>query len=614
MTSPSTASGTSLALGQFTGGMLGTGGSVFAGSTSSGLISISTMGQMVTVKLNRDNHLLWKAQVVPILRGHQVLGYVDGSYPAPPKSVRESDADGAPMVDNVAYTAWYTQDQLILSALLSTLSPEVLARTLGLASSAAVWSAIERMFSSHSRTKVTHIRRQLALIQKDMSMADYYGRVKALGDQLAAIGSALSDDEMTTYLLTGLDQSYESFTTSINLQGGNMPLDELYSHMLDYEALWEAANTSYQITANAAARGNGGANRGRGRGNGGRGGYANQGGRGGPPNHGGNGGNPGGQGARRNAPGNRPTCQICGTVRHSAFKCYNRFDASYQGEELLRFTNHANTGHQAFDPAWYVDSGATDHITGDLEKLNVREIYSGKEQVHAANGSGMKISHIGDSHIHMPHNQSLVLKNVLLVPQTQKSLLSAHRLTNDNNVSIELFPNGFVVKDLATRKVLAHGASEDGLYPVLGRRPSQHRTALSISVKPSYSRWHCRLGHSSSVIVDHVLNRFDLPYGDKQNKTSICDACQQGKSHQLPFSRSNRVSSVPSELVFSDVWGPACLSSGGFKYYVSFVDDFSKFTLLFCLRNKKDVEQVFLQWQAHVERLLNRKVLQVQSD
>lgn len=109
-------------------------------------------------------------------------------------------------------------------------------------------------------------------------MADYYGRVKALGDQLAAIGSALSDDEMTTYLLTGLDQSYESFTTSVNLQGGNMSLDELYSHMLDYEALREAANTSYQITDNAASRGNGGANRGRGRGNGGRGGYATQGG------------------------------------------------------------------------------------------------------------------------------------------------------------------------------------------------------------------------------------------------------------------------------------------------------------------------------------------------
>ena len=144
----------------------------------------------------------------------------------------------------------------------------------------------------------------------------------------------------------------------------------------------------------------------------------------------------------------------------------------------------------------------------------------------------MEISHIGDSRIIMSHNQSLILKDVLLVPQAQTNLLSAHRLTNDNNVSIELFPDCFVVKDLATRRVLAYGAaSEDGLYPVYGRRPSQHRTALSVSVKPSYSRWHCRLGHPSSAVVDHVINRFGLPYGDMRNKTSVCDACQQGKSH-----------------------------------------------------------------------------------
>jgi hypothetical protein len=63
------------------------------------------------------------------------------------------------MVANATYTAWYAQDHLILYALLSTLSPEVLAGTLGLASSAAVWSAVERMFTSNSHSKVTHIRR-----------------------------------------------------------------------------------------------------------------------------------------------------------------------------------------------------------------------------------------------------------------------------------------------------------------------------------------------------------------------------------------------------------------------------------------------------------------------
>ena len=59
---------------------------------------------------------------------------------------------------------------------------------------------------------------------------------------------------------------------------------------------------------------------------------------------------------------------------------------------------------------------------------------------------------------------------------------------------------------------------------------------------------------------------------------------------------------------------PALASSGGFKFYVSFVDDFSRFTWIYLLKHKSDVEQVFYNFQAHVERLLNAKIRAVQSD
>jgi hypothetical protein len=55
------------------------------------------------------------------------------------------------------------------------------------------------------------------------------------------------------------------------------------------------------------------------------------------------------------------------------------------------------------------------------------------------------------------------------------------------------------------------------------------------------------------------------------------NACQQTKSHQLLYPISTSASKAPLELIFSDVWGPACDSIGQFKYYVSFIDDFSKF-------------------------------------
>jgi histone deacetylase 1/2 len=50
---------------------------------------------------------------------------------------------------------------------------------------------------------------------------------------------------------------------------------------------------------------------------------------------------------------------------------------------------------------------------------------------------------------------------------------------------------------------------------------------------------------------------------------------------------------MPLELIHSDVWGLAIASSGGFKYYVSFVDDYLRFCWIYLLKHKSDVKQVF---------------------
>jgi hypothetical protein len=58
----------------------------------------------------------------------------------------------------------------------------------------------------------------------------------------------------------------------------------------------------------------------------------------------------------------------------------------------------------------------------------------------------------------------------------------------------------------------------------------------------------------------------------------------------------------PLELVFSDVWGPTLEFVGRYKYYISFIDDFSKFTWIYLLKNKLDVFHVFQDFQTHFER------------
>lgn len=70
----------------------------------------------------------------------------------------------------------------------------------------------------------------------------------------------------------------------------------------------------------------------------------------------------------------------------------------------------------------------------------------------------------------------------------------------------------------------------------------------------------------------------------------VCEHCLSGKMKKLPFPNSVSTYLYPLELVHSDVWGLVPqISSNGFKYYVSFIDDMSKYTWFFPITSKSDV-------------------------
>jgi hypothetical protein len=55
-------------------------------------------------------------------------------------------------------------------------------------------------------------------------------------------------------------------------------------------------------------------------------------------------------------------------------------------------------------------------------------------------------------------------------------------------------------------------------------------------------------------IVKLVLSKNNLPIFSDTSHELVCDACQLGKSHQLPYPVSTSTSKAPLELIFSDVW------------------------------------------------------------
>ena len=85
---------------------------------------------------------------------------------------------------------------------------------------------------------------------------------------------------------------------------------------------------------------------------------------------------------------------------------------------------------------------------------------------------------------------------------------------------------------------------------------------------------HCRLGHPFLPLLKKLYLQFS-------SLSSLnCESCQYAKLHQVRLSpRVNKRASTPFKLVHYDVWGPCpVLSPIGFKYFITFVDDFSRVT------------------------------------
>jgi hypothetical protein len=147
----------------------------------------------------------------------------------------------------------------------------------------------------------------------------------------------------------------------------------------------------------------------------------------------------------------------------TANRCSKQFDRSFITPEVQ--ANTASTSPYGVDTNSYLATDVTDHVMSELDKLTVRDRYTGTEQVHMASGVGKEIRHVGHTSFHTA-DHPIHLKNILHVPKAAKSLVLASKLVDDNHVYVEIYPKFFSVKDQETGKVLLRGKSRGGLYPL----------------------------------------------------------------------------------------------------------------------------------------------------
>jgi GAG-pre-integrase domain len=123
---------------------------------------------------------------------------------------------------------------------------------------------------------------------------------------------------------------------------------------------------------------------------------------------------------------------------------------------------------------------------------------------------------------------------------------------------------------------------------------------------------HRRLGHPYFFALSMVYP----PLFEKANKEKlVCDACEFGKHTRSSYSSSGSRSYLAFDLVHSDVWGPCPTTAvNGYKYFVSFIDYFSRVTWLYLMKNKSDVFACFKDFHKGIQTQYGAVVKVLRSD
>ena len=122
------------------------------------------------------------------------------------------------------------------------------------------------------------------------------------------------------------------------------------------------------------------------------------------------------------------------------------------------------------------------------------------------------------------------------------------------------------------------------------------------------------MGHMSDRGLTELSRRGLIP-ALKKEKNDLCEPCIYVKQHRIKFASSTKRSEGILELVHSDVWGPAPVSArGGARYFVTFIDNFSKRVWVYLIREKSEVFARFKAWRAEVEKKVGQSVKCLRSD
>lgn len=596
---------------------------------------------LVTPPLDGSNYLAWSRSMIRAFGAKNKLKFIDGSMEIPDD-------------DDLNRAAWERCNHLIQSWIINSVSPQI-AQTLVFHENAIdAWQDLKERFAKADRIRIATLRSKINnLKQGSKTVLDYFTEMKTLWEELnshrpmphctcphpcrcAAMREARNfrlEDQVIQFL-TGLNDQFNVVKTQVLMLDPLPSINKVYSLVIQEESnnhsLSVPPDESLSLV-NATESSHG---RGRGRGRGYSSGFR-------PPRqcsfcgkhnhtvdycyqkH----GHPNFQkqgssvnvsssndeietqpGSSSEAPSNPGT--------NISQEKYDQLLSLLQQVNLLPAASTSSTNHihtpsssqpftgsgissiftcslQSKSDLWLLDSGANEHIVSSIHWFTSYHKITPKP-VNLPNGSSVLVDIAGTIHF----TPIFYIDNVLFSPLFTLNLISIFKLCDSLKCYITFHDNKCFLQDLQSQRMIGLGEQFEGLDRLnLDFFSSSLNKSLSVNNVstnnhtsiPLSAIWHFKLGHVSYKRLAHMSQLYPSLHFDSK---ATCDICHFARQKKLPFSLSSSVASQKFELLHFDIWVPLVVPSiHNHKYFLTILDDYSRFVWIVLLKSKSDVSQ-----------------------
>ena len=460
----------------------------------------------------------------------------------------------------------------------------------GAAAVREAWSLLERHHEKKGFEHGQYLRRQLSTMRMvpGTSVLDFILKMKNLANELAVAGVPVPDKELVVTLLGSLPNTYRSLVMGLGLvEEDRLTIDFVISRV-QAEEMRIKSNSKGDQNQQAFYAG-------------------------------------GGDKQVKSNKKKNSSCFNCGKPGHFARDCRSPRKAEEKGKQNkpdkevtgAAFTAIAGVNKEPELLSWCVDSGATHHLSSTNVGMMGYQVLEEPVSITIADENEMVAAGKGDIIISIKGGIKLKLLDVLYVPRLSKNLLSVPKATS-KGVEVK-FSGDYCIFKAKGGVELARAHKENGLYKLQAtcvKGGSAYTARLPV---PDQNVWHHRFGHANVNGLQQLQSKGGITGLGKWpalQPGKACETCLLTKMPKMPFPKGGATRAIKTlERVHTDVCGPMQETAiDGSRYYVSFIDDYSRHISIFPIASKDQAFEVFRVWEAAMERSTGNKVKSLRSD